>query len=404
MRRMYVGPATAVAVAALVWIPSLAWGQTLGAARNFAIVGGQQVTAAGPASIAGDVGVSTGTSITGFPPASVVPPFVLHVPNDGASILAQSAVTALFTSLSTAGGPATTVPDQLAGQHLGPGVYSLGAANLASGGLLTLSGNGTYIFRVASSLTAISTSNVLLLGGAQACNIWWQVGSSATLGGTTFSGNVVGLTGINSLGPNAILEGRLLTTIPGSVTMAGNNTVNAAFCAIVPPPGGPVGLAKTFGPAANGPGGISTLTITLTNANASAATLINAVVDALPPGVVVAASPNASTTCAGGSVTAPAGGSSITLSPGAIIPGGTPGSCTIIANVTAATPGIYTNSIAVNILQTSNGFNAVPAIATLTIVAGLPAVPTLSEWAMIVLAALLCLSGFFAIRRRRVTD
>lgn len=357
------------------------------------------MTAAGTGTvITGNVGVSPGTSITGFPAsATIVPPYTTHA-NDAEAIAAQAAVTALFTSLSTDGGSATTIPDQLAGHNYGPGVYSLGAANLASGGVLTLTGDGIYIFRVSSSLTTISTSNVVL-NGAQACNVWWQVGSSATLGGTTFAGNVVAATGANSMGPNANLEGRLLTRAAGGVTLAGSNTINAAFCAAVPPPGA-VGVTKAFSPNANGVGGISTLTITLTNANATAATLTSALVDSLPAGVVIAAVPSASTTCGGGVVTATAGGSSITLSAGSTIPGGAPGTCRVITNVTSATAGTYTNSIAVNALQTSNGNNVTPAIAALVITATIPPVPTLSQWAMIVLAALLFLSGFFAIRRK----
>ncbi len=384
---------------ALLCSPSVVLGQSLGAAQNFAIVGGSQVTAAGTGTvITGNVGVSPGTSITGFPAsATIVPPYTTHA-NDAEAIAAQAAVTALFTSLSTDGGSATTIPDQLAGHNYGPGVYSLGAANLASGGVLTLTGDGIYIFRVSSSLTTISTSNVVL-NGAQACNVWWQVGSSATLGGTTFAGNVVAATGANSMGPNANLEGRLLTRAAGGVTLAGSNTINAAFCAAVPPPGA-VGVTKAFSPNANGVGGISTLTITLTNANATAATLTSALVDSLPAGVVIAAVPSASTTCGGGVVTATAGGSSITLSAGSTIPGGAPGTCRVITNVTSATAGTYTNSIAVNALQTSNGNNVTPAIAALVITTTIPPVPTLSQWAMIVLAALLFLSGFFAIRRK----
>jgi hypothetical protein len=389
--------------AALFCYPTLAAAQSLGAAQDFAIVAGAQITAAVgavPSQIVGDVGLSPGTSITGFPPALgavVVPPYVLHVPNDGPSVSAQAAVTALFTSLSTAGGAATPIPDQLAGQNLGPGTYSLGAANLASGGILRLTGDGTYIFRVASSLTTISTSNILLIG-AQACNVWWQVGSSATIGGTTFAGNVVALTGVNSLGPNASLEGRMLTTTPGEVTLAGSNTINAAFCAVVPP-AGPVGVTKAFSPAANGPGGVSTLTITLTNSNATAATLTAALVDTLPAGVVIASTPGASTTCAGGVVTATAGAGSVTLSAGSTIPGGAPGTCAVTVNVTAAALGSYTNTIGIGALQTSNGNNTVPGVAILTIIS-IPPVPTLSEWAMIGLAGMLFLAGVFALRRR----
>lgn len=383
--------------------PSIAIAQSLGAAQDFAIVAGSAVTAAvgaAPSQIIGDVGVSPGSSITGFPPALgavVVPPYQLHPPNDAASVAAQAASVALFTALGTTGGAATTIPDQLAGQNLGPGTYSLGAANLASGGILRLTGNGTYIFRVSSSLTTISTSNILLIG-AQACNVWWRVGTSATIGGTTFAGNIVAGSGSVGLGPNARLDGRAMA--PAAVTLDGANTVNAAFCAALPPAGG-VGVTKEFSPAANGPGGISTLTITLTNANAGAATLTAALVDTLPAGVVISSSPNASTTCAGGVVTAAAGGGSVTLSAGAVIPGGAPaGSCVIIVNVTAAAIGTYTNTIPIGGLQTTNGNNTVPGIAILTITA-IPPVPTLSEWMTIVLAGMLCLTAIIALRRRQ---
>jgi hypothetical protein len=382
-------PLSLACLAVFLCSPSSALSQTLGAAEDFAIVAGSQITAAGGAQIVGDVGLSPGTSITGFPPAAVVPPFVLRTPNDGPSVSAQAAVTALFASLATAGGAATTIPNQLAGQNL---------ANLASGGILRLTGDGTYIFRVASSLTSISTSNMLLIG-AQACNVWWRVGSSATIGGATFAGNVVALTGTNSLGPNAALDGRMLTTTPGGVTMAGGNTINAAFCADIPPPGA-VGVSKAFSPAANGPGGISTLTITLLNSNATAATLTTALIDTLPAGVVISSSPNASTTCAGGVVSATAGGNTVTLSAGSTIPGGTPGSCVVIVNVTAAAVGTYTNTIPVGALITSNGNNPAPAVAVL-VISAIPPVPTLSEWAMIGLAGMLCLTAVFALRRRR---
>src|SRR4030065_697542 len=101
MTRIYSRLAAGITFAALLCSPSLALSQSLGAAQNFAIVGGQQVTAAVggvPSQIAGDVGVSPGVAITGFPPALggvVILPFILHVPNDGPSVLAQAAVTAL---------------------------------------------------------------------------------------------------------------------------------------------------------------------------------------------------------------------------------------------------------------------------------------------------------------------
>ena len=392
--------------AVLLCCPANAIAQTLGAAQDFAIVAGSAITAAVgavPSQVVGDVGLSPGTSITGFPPALgavVVPPYILHVPNDGPSVAAQSAVTALYTSLSSAGGSATTIPDQLAGQNLGPGTYRIGAANLASGGIFRLSGNGIYIFRVTSSLVTISTSNMLLLAGAQACNVWWQVGSSATIGGTSFAGNVVALTGTSSMGPNAVLNGRMLTTTPGAVTLSGANTINAAFCAA--PPAGAVGISKAFNPAVIGAGGVSALTVTLANQNVTTATLTALLLDTLPAGVVIAATPGASTTCGGGAVvTAVAGAGSFTLSAGSTIPGGTPGgSCTITVNTTAAAVGTYTNTIPIGALQTSNGNNTVPAVALL-IVTAIPPVPTLSEWATIMMAVLLCLTAIVALRQRR---
>jgi uncharacterized repeat protein (TIGR01451 family) len=407
MNRNFTKLLTALFFAALLASPTLAVGQSLGAAQNFGIVGGSAVTAAvgsAPSQIAGDVGdVGAPGSITGFPPALgaiVIPPFVLHAPNDGPSVAASGAVSALFTSLSTDGGPATAIPDQLAGQSRTPGTYSLGAANLASGGVLHLVGNGTYIFRISSSLTTISTSNISLEAGAQACNVWWQVGSSATIGGTTFAGNVVGFTGTNSMGPDARLEGRMLTTVPGQITLAGNNTINAAFCAALPPPGA-VGVSKSFNPSVNGIGGISALTITLTNNNAAPATLTAALSDSLPAGVVIANSV-ASTTCGGSAlVNATPGAGFLQLSAGTIIPGGAPGSCIVTVNVSSASAGAFTNIIPVGALQTSNGNNITPGIALFTVIAGIPPVPTLAGWAMIALVMLLGLGGFVALRQRR---
>ena len=405
MTRTNVRLIAGTALAFVLCRPSFAWCQTLGAAQNFGILGGGgagAVTAAVggvPSQISGDVGASeAGSSIIGFPPALggvVLPPFTLHAPNDAGSIAAQASVTALFTALSSAGGPATAIPDQLAGQNLGPGVYSLGAANLASGGVLTLSGNGVYIFRVSSSLATISTSNINLIG-AQACNIWWQVGSSATLGGVTFAGNVIAFTGVNSMGPNARLAGRLLTRAPGSVTMAGDNTVTISSCSFA---AGTVGVTKAFSPAAILPGGVSTLTLTLFNANPTGATVTSPLVDTLPSGVVIAASPTASTTCGGG-VSAIAGASSVTLAAGNTIPAG---SCFLVVNVTSSTLGTYTNTLPAGALQTSNGNSTVPSTAILTVAAITP-VPTLTQWATIVLAALLCLCGFVAMRHRRIAD
>ncbi len=131
--------------------------------------------------------------------------------------------------------------------------------------------------------------------------------------------------------------------------------------------GGPAApsLIKVFGPSAVVIDTPSTLTITLVNTNANAATLTAPLTDTFPAGLVVAATPNAATTCSAGSVTAVAGSGSVALSTGAQIPAA--GNCTVTVDVSAATPGTYSNTIAAGALQTSEGSNASPASAQLAV-------------------------------------
>ena len=294
-----------------------------------------------------------------------------------------------------------------------PGCYSsTGAMNVTTGTTVTLTGAGVYVFRPGGALTTEANSLVTLAGGACATDVFWAPVGGTTLGANaattpvipTFVGNIFRGTAAGlsiTLGHFVHLQGRALAF--GSTVTTDSNTIDVPTCAAfgAPPVVRPV-VTKAFSPSTNGPGGISTLTITLTNANGTAATLTAPLVDTLPAGVVLAASPNASTTC-GGTVTATAGGGSITLSQaGSAIPAS--GSCTVIANVTSATAATYTNTIGISALSTSNGFNTVAAVATLVISAAIPPVPTLPEGAMIALVALVCLGGFFAIRRRRTTD
>jgi ice-binding like protein/exosortase sorting signal-containing protein len=236
MNRSGFSPAAAIGCAALLCVPSFAAAQTIGGAQSFAVVGGQSVTAAAGATqsaINGDVGVSPGTSITGFPAfAATTPPYSTHS-NDGAAQGAQAATLALYNSI-VALPPGTAIGPALGGQSLGPGTYSIGAADLASLGTLTLSGSGTYIFKVASSLTANVGSTVSLVG-VDPCQVFWQVTSAATLNGVNFVGNVVAQAGV-TLGSNAILTGRALTTSLGSVTMAGGNAINGCSTAFPPAP------------------------------------------------------------------------------------------------------------------------------------------------------------------------
>jgi hypothetical protein len=366
---------------ALVSAPLASFAQSLGAASTFAVEGFAGVTAAGGAGtvVSGDVGSSPSASITGFPPALVAPPFGLH-PNDAAAIAAQAADVALFTALGT-GACTDNLGAQMNGANIGPGIHCFSStADLAALGTMTLSGAGTYIFRVPTSLTA-NVGSTVALAGVDPCSVFWQVGSAATLNGVNFPGNVVAQAGV-TLGVGASLTGRALSTA-GPVTLSGGNTVGGCSTAAALPPGvQPPTLTKAFSPASILVGGTSTLTITLLNPNATAASLTAALVDTLPAGVVVAALPNASTTCTGtGAVTATAGGGTVTLSVPHAIPAGsgsTPGSCTVSVDVTGSAAGAFLDVIPANALQTTNGSNTLPAQATLTITPLIPVPPVVT--------------------------
>ena len=252
----------AVAVLAGLLHAAAASAQTapsLGAAQSFAVLGGSSVTVAGTGTIVtGDVGVSPGTSITGFPAGgTVVPPFSTHN-NDGAAIGAQASITAMYTTLAGMGG-ATALGPELGAIALTPGVYAFSStANIASGTTLTLNGGGIYIFKVGSSLTANVLSNVLLQNGATPCNVFWQVTGAATLNGITFPGTVVAQAAV-TVGVGATLNGRAFTTALGSVTLSGGNIVGgcSAACPVItlsPPtlPAGTVGVAYSQAITASG--------------------------------------------------------------------------------------------------------------------------------------------------------
>uniref|UniRef100_A0A0B7KR17 Ice-binding protein n=1 Tax=Bionectria ochroleuca TaxID=29856 RepID=A0A0B7KR17_BIOOC len=167
-------------------------------ARPFAVLAGSTVTNTGPTVIMGDVGVSPGTAITGFPPG-VITNGAIHAA-DAVAAQAQSDITTAY-NVAARQPPTTTLPSQqLGGLTLIAGVYRLTSSAQLTG-TLTLDGqgvtNGVWIFQIGSALTTASASMVLLINGALPCNVFWQVRSSATIGtGTTFAGNVLALTSI----------------------------------------------------------------------------------------------------------------------------------------------------------------------------------------------------------------
>jgi hypothetical protein len=197
---------------------------TLGAVGSYSVLGHTTVTNTGATTMPGDLGISIGGAPTGFPPGVVGPPGVIR--NAGDSLLAQNANTAAFGVLDQ---PCTTTLGaglvQLGGRDLAPGVYCAGSFGLT--GVLNLSGGtgDVYIFKADSTLITESDSSVT---GGDPCNIWWRVGSSATLKTTTsFRGNILALTSI-ALQTEATLSGRALVQT-AAVTLD-KNTITGATC------------------------------------------------------------------------------------------------------------------------------------------------------------------------------
>lgn len=205
----------------------------LGAAQPFSALGNSGVTGSTGAGtvVAGDVGSSPTPAISNFPPSTVLPPFLLHLTNDLTVQNAHADAIAAYNFLA-AQGPGTVLAAQLDGAVLTSGIYSFmgGAANLAALGTLTLNGPGVFVFQVDSALTANIGSNVI--GTADPCSVYWRVGSSATLNGDSFLGNVIADASI-TVGDGSNLTGRALagTGATGAVTMAGGGGNTIGGCA-----------------------------------------------------------------------------------------------------------------------------------------------------------------------------
>lgn len=221
----------------------------LGTADDFAILAGTAITETGTTVITGDVGLSpdAGSNITGLTAAEVLGTiYAVDATGPAGSVnnpaLVNAAKSALVAAYNAAGQvPVSTVDTELGGTTKTAGIYNSAAGDFGITGTLTLNAEGNpnavFIFKTASTLITAGSSNIVLQNGAQACNVFWQVGSSATLGTDSFfKGNILALTSA-TLNTGANVEGRVLAR-NGAVTLDGN-IVTKATCAVPPSPPAP---------------------------------------------------------------------------------------------------------------------------------------------------------------------
>ena len=199
----------------------------LGTAESFSVLAGSTVTNTGPTTMFGDLGLSPGSSVTGAPHVLGA----THV-DDAVAIEAKNSLTTAYNDAASRPTEGSAGTD-LTGQTFTPGVYTASSSLLLSSGAVTLDAQGdpnaVFIFQIGTTLTTGSNTSVSLINGAQACNVFWQVGSSVTLGtGTRFVGTVMAAATITA-NTAATIHGRLLAQT-GAVNLD-TNTITNSTCA-----------------------------------------------------------------------------------------------------------------------------------------------------------------------------
>ena len=204
---------------------------TLGMAGTYAVLGATTVTNTGASVLVGDLGVSPGTAITGFPPGSVT-----GTTHAGDAFAAQTHSDLVSAYLEAEGlAPTAGVAGDLIGQTLTAGVYKT-ASSIGLSGTLTLDGgtdlDAVFVFQIGSTLTTAAQSNISLINGAQACHVFWQVGSSATLGASSvFKGTMMAMASI-TVGAGTDIEGRALAR--DAVVTLDSDTITTPGCLAAP--------------------------------------------------------------------------------------------------------------------------------------------------------------------------
>ena len=205
----------------------------LGQAASFSVLAGSAVSNTGATAVVGDLGVSPGSAVTGFPPGSVTGG-TIHS-NDAVAQGAQNDATTAYNMLAGEASDTDLTGQDLGGMTLISGVYTFSSSAQLTG-TLTLDAQGdpdaVFVFQIGSSLTTASNASVVVINGGTDCNVFWQVGSSATLGTTTaFVGNILALTSI-TLTTGASVSGRLLAR-NGAVTMDSNGVTVCGACGAI---------------------------------------------------------------------------------------------------------------------------------------------------------------------------
>ncbi len=218
-------------------LSAMAVAPPLGNAASYAVVASSTVTNTGPTVLNGDLGVSPGNAVVGFPPGIVNG--TINAGN-AASLAAQNSVTTAYNALAGQACDVSLTGQDLGGLTLTPGVYCFSSSAQLTG-TLTLNGLGNpgavWVFQIGSTLTTASGSRVQFINGGQACGVFWQVGSSATFGTTTtFAGNVLALASITANTGTTNAGGLFART--GAVTLDSNvvNVVGSCGSGPLPPP------------------------------------------------------------------------------------------------------------------------------------------------------------------------
>jgi hypothetical protein len=226
--RLGLVPGLLLAFAALTPFAVPAMAQSLGSAENFAVLGASTVTNTGTSQITSSVGVSPGSAITGFPPG-IITNGALHAA-DATATQAHADYAAAYTAFAGLVSPPANdlTGADLGGKTLTPGVYRY-ATSATSNGILTFDAqndpSARFVIQIGTTLITSSSSSVVLINGADARNVYFQVGTSATLGsGSTFIGNILAYASITTVS-GTTLTGRLLA-LTGAVTLDTNNVTS----------------------------------------------------------------------------------------------------------------------------------------------------------------------------------